>query len=96
MSLFPSHLGEVVIKLSMDGQKVRLGFKAANREAKEALIEIEATLKDALANSGLVLASLDISADTDARSSQRDATEPTKQFVPAQDMTAAFSINRLA
>jgi flagellar hook-length control protein FliK len=96
MSLFPSHLGEVVIKLSMDGQKVRLGFKAANREAKEALIESEATLKDALANSGLVLASLDISADTDARSSQRDATEPTKQFVPAQDMTAAFSINRLA
>ncbi len=96
MSLFPSHLGEVVIKLSMDGQKVRLGFKAANREAKEALIESEATLKDALANSGLVLASLDISADTDARSSQRDATEPTKQFVPAEDMTAAFSINRLA
>lgn len=96
MSLFPSHLGEVVIKLSMDGQKVRLGFKAANREAKEALIESEATLKDALANSGLVLASLDISADTDARSSQRDATEPTKQFVPAEDTTAAFSINRLA
>lgn len=96
LSLFPSHLGEVVIKLSMDGQKVRLGFKAANREAKEALIESEATLKDALANSGLVLASLNISADTDARSSQRDATEPTKQFVPAEDMTAAFSINRLA
>jgi len=96
MSLFPSHLGEVVIKLSMDGQKVRLGFKAANREAKEALIESESTLKDALVNSGLVLASLNISADTDARPSQRDATEPTKQFVPAQDMTAAFSINRLA
>lgn len=96
MSLFPSHLGEVVIKLSMDGQKVRLGFKAANREAKEALIESEATLKDALANSGLVLASLDISADTDARPSQRDATGPTKQFVPQEDIAAAFSINRLA
>ena len=96
MTLFPAHLGEVVIKLSMDGQKVRLGFKTANREAKDALIESEAMLKDSLANSGLVLSSLDISADTDARPPLRDAGDALKPVTPAEDPSAVFSINRLA
>jgi flagellar hook-length control protein FliK len=96
MTLFPAHLGEVVIKLSMDGQKVRLGFKTTNRDAKEALIESEATLKDTLANSGLILSSLDISADTDARPRQHDAGEQMNHNIPTEDKNAVFSINRLA
>ena len=96
MTLFPAHLGEVVIKLSIDGQKVRLGFKTANRDAKDALIDSESMLKEALTNAGLVLSSLDISADRDARPNQHDAADPLKHIPPAEDQTADFSINRLA
>ena len=96
MTLFPAHLGEVVIKLSIDGQKVRLGFKTANRDAKDALIDSESMLKEALTNAGLVLSSLDISADRDARPHQHDAADPLKHIPPAEDQTADFSINRLA
>jgi len=83
LQLYPPGLGQVMIRLVMDGQKLRIMTRAANAEAVDALKEMEGDLRHALAGDGLDLATFDVtdekqngdqdrrqkSADTAARSS---------------------------
>ena len=60
LQLYPPGLGQVMIRLVMDGQKLRIMTRAANAEAVDALKEMEGHLRHALAGDGLDLAAFDV------------------------------------
>lgn len=60
LQLYPPGLGQVMIRLVMDGQKLRIVTRAANAEAVDALKEMEGDLRNALAVDGLDLAAFDV------------------------------------
>ena len=60
LQLYPPGLGQVMIRLVMDGQKLRIMTRAANAEAVDALKEMEGDLRHALAGDGLDLAAFDV------------------------------------
>ena len=63
IQLYPPGLGQVVLRLAMDGQRLRLATRAATTEAADTLRNMEADLRDALAGNGLQLAGFDVSED---------------------------------
>lgn len=60
LQLYPPGLGQVMIRLVMDGQKLRIMTRAANAEAVDALKDMEGDLRAALAGDGLVLTTFDV------------------------------------
>lgn len=60
LQLYPPGLGQVMIKLVMDGQRLRITTRAANAEAVDTLKGMESDLRDALAGNGLNLATFDV------------------------------------
>ena len=63
IQLYPPGLGQVVLRLALDGQRLRLATRAATTEAADTLRNMEADLRDALAGNGLQLAGFDVSED---------------------------------
>jgi flagellar hook-length control protein FliK len=60
LQLYPPGLGQVMIRLVMDGQKLRIMTRAANAQAVDALKDMEGDLRHALAGDGLDLAAFDV------------------------------------
>ena len=77
IQLYPPGLGQVVLRLAMDGQRLRLATRAATAEAADTLRNMEADLRDALAGNGLQLAGFDVSEDeTNDEAPRRQPVEP--------------------
>lgn len=79
LQLYPPALGQVMIRLVMDGQKLRIMTRAANAEAVDALKDMEGDLRHALAGNGLDLATFDVTdekqdGDQDRRQKPADST----------------------
>lgn len=81
MQLYPPGLGQIIIRLTMDGSKLKMTTKASSLEAADSLRSIESDLRDALSSSGLELAGFDVSDEgkrEDKRTAQPDKTDETK------------------
>ena len=77
IQLYPPGLGQVVLRLAMDGQRLRLATRAATTEAADTLRNMESDLRDALAGNGLHLAGFDVSEDgTQDETPNRQPTKP--------------------
>jgi flagellar hook-length control protein FliK len=77
IQLYPPGLGQVVLRLAMDGQRLRLATRAATTEAADTLRNMEADLRDALSGNGLQLAGFDVSEDgTNDEAPHRKPTQP--------------------
>lgn len=94
VTLYPPQLGQVVIRLAMDGQKVRVSMRATNEAAEETLQSGEAGLRDALGRQGFELSGFDVDSrnqEDGRRSPQRPYATPV---VAARDESAGpFSID---
>ncbi len=93
ISLYPPHLGQVVIRMALDGQKVRISMRAVNGEAEDALQSGEAGLRDALGREGFVLSGFDV----DSRNEEEGRRAPQRPYAPQTvsrnaDLVGTFSI----
>jgi flagellar hook-length control protein FliK len=94
VTLYPPQLGQVVIRLAMDGQRVRVSMRAANEAAEETLQSGEAGLRDALGRQGFELSGFDV----DSRNQEEGRRSPQRPYaapvVAARNETAGpFSID---
>ena len=88
LQLYPPGLGQVMIRLVMDGQKLRIMTRAANAEAVDALKEMEGDLRHALAGDGLDLAAFDVTdekQDGDQDRRQKPADSAARSSGPNSD-----------
>jgi flagellar hook-length control protein FliK len=96
MQLYPPGLGQVIIRLALDGQKLRLSMTADNDEASNSLAQTELGLRDALSRDGYTLAGFDVhdNGENNRRHQSRAdaATQPTTS--PAEG--DAFSVDMTA
>ena len=89
IQLYPPGLGQVVLRLAMDGQRLRLATRAATTEAADTLRNMESDLRDALAGNGLHLAGFDVSED--GTQDETPNRQPTKPVVKSNTGGAAES-----
>ena len=80
LQLYPPALGQVMIRLVMDGQRLRIVTRAANAEAVNTLKNMEADIRDALTGHGLDLADFDVSDE----SQEDDNAQRQQQSAPAR------------
>ena len=78
MQLYPPGLGQIVIRMTMDGSKLKLTTNASSSEAVESLRSIEGDLRDALSVGGLELTGFDVSEDGEQREKNRKDTSETE------------------
>lgn len=82
MQLYPPGLGQVIIRLNMEGSRLRLSTRTSNADATEALQKIEQALREALSMNGLDLTQFDVSEDGQERDrashQQADKTQPKR------------------
>ena len=78
MQLYPPGLGQIVIRMTMDGSKLKLTTNASSSEAVESLRSIEGDLRDALSVGGLELTGFDVSEDDEQREKKRKDTSETE------------------
>ena len=92
MQLYPPGIGQVLIKLALDGTKLRLQFKTSSSDATASLIDVEDALRQALNESGFTITSFDVSdEDNDARDERRRERNSVVQ-APPQQGTSTFSV----
>ncbi len=79
LQLYPPGLGQVMIRLVMDGQRLRIVTRAANAEAVSTLKEMEGDLRHALSGNGLDLAEFDVNDDQydEEQARRQTPSEPT-------------------
>jgi len=96
MQLYPPGLGQVIIRLALDGQKLRLAMMSDNEDATASLAQTELGLRDALSRDGYTLAGFDVhdNGENNRRHQSRAdaATQPTAS--PAEG--DAFSVDMTA
>ena len=96
MQLYPPGLGQVIIRLALDGQKLRLAMVSDNEDASASLAQTESGLRDALSRDGYTLAGFDVhdNGEQNRRHQSRAdaATQPTTS--PAEG--DAFSVDMTA
>jgi flagellar hook-length control protein FliK len=63
MQLYPPGLGQIIIRLTMDGSKLKLTTSANSSDAADSLRSIEGDLREALSVGGLELTGFDVSED---------------------------------
>lgn len=80
LQLYPPALGQVMIRLVMDGQRLRIVTRAANAEAVNTLKNMEGDIRDALTGHGLDLADFDVSDE----SQEDDNAQGQQQSAPAR------------
>lgn len=76
MQLYPPGLGQVMIRIALDGTKLRLSMKADNAEASEALMQAEGGLRDALSRDGFNLAGFDVHDDEHKKKREQAQAQP--------------------
>jgi flagellar hook-length control protein FliK len=79
MQLYPPGLGQIVIRLSMDGSKLKMVTKASSAEAADSLRSLEGDLRDALSTGGLELAGFDVSDEGERDDPRRGASAETEE-----------------
>jgi flagellar hook-length control protein FliK len=78
MQLYPPGLGQIIIRLTMDGSKLKLTTSANSRDAADRLRSIEVDLRDALTVGGLELTGFDVSEDGDGGDKNRKQASETE------------------
>lgn len=96
MQLYPPGLGQILIRIAMDGGKLRLSVKAGNAEAADALTQTEAGLRDALARDGFALAGFDVHDDEHKGRNNRDQAGSATTLTRAAEEGDAFSVDMTA
>ena len=91
LSLYPPQLGQVTINMALDGQKVKVGVKTANREATNLLVGERQSLAQALGHEGFTLEGFDVT--DDAPKERSPEQEPTEQLIPNSQMAAESSFS---
>ena len=71
MQLYPPGLGQIIIRLTMDGSKLKLATSANSSDAADSLRSIEGDLREALSVGGLELTGFDVSEDGDGGQKNR-------------------------
>ena len=81
LQLYPPALGQVMIRLVMDGQRLRIMTRAANAEAVNTLKDMEGDIRDALATHGLDLADFDVTDEQqeESQAQRQKSAEPAIQ-----------------
>ena len=81
LQLYPPALGQVMIRLVMDGQRLRIVTRAANAEAVNTLKNMEGDIRDALTSHGLDLADFDVSDESqqDDHAQRQQTAAPERQ-----------------
>lgn|GEM_PF-1128743 len=93
LSLYPPQLGQVTINLALDGHKVKVGLKTANREATNLLTTEQLSLSHALQQEGFTLEGFDVTED-DTHKHRANGDDQTKaSLVPAVSGSSEFSID---
>jgi hypothetical protein len=87
-------LGQVILKLNVDGSKVRVSAKTESKMTDEALKAGEEGLKASLLAQGFVLDGFDVSHDDDRRRAPKAESEGTT--VAQSTDGEAFSIDLIA
>lgn len=96
MQLYPPGLGQVIIRLALDGQKLRLSMTAGNDEASESLAQTELGLRDALARDGYTLAGFDVHDNGDHHRRQNGRADVAPQSSTSTVEGDAFSVDMTA
>jgi flagellar hook-length control protein FliK len=78
MQLYPPGLGQIIIRLTMDGSKLKLTTSANSSDAAESLRSIESDLRDALSFGGLELTGFDVSEDGEGGEKNRKHASETE------------------
>ena len=78
MQLYPPGLGQIIIRLTMDGSKLKLTTSANSRDAADSLRSIEGDLRDALSVGGLELTGFDVSEDGEGGDKNRKQASETE------------------
>jgi hypothetical protein len=60
MQLYPPGMGQIIIRLALEGSKLRLQIKTSSVEATNSLNEMKDALRSVLADSGFTITSLDV------------------------------------
>ena len=94
MQLYPPGLGQVMIRMVLDGQKLKLSMTADNTDATDALIYAEGGLRDALARDGFNLAGFDV--HDDERKQKREQPHAQSISNPNSGNGDAFSVDMTA
>ena len=78
LQLYPPGLGQIMIRLVMDGQRLRIVTRAANAEAVNTLKGMEEDLRQALSGNGLNLTDFDVNDDPhdEEQARRQSTTEP--------------------
>lgn len=93
MQLYPPGLGQVMIRLALDGQKLRLSIKADQAEASDALMQTEAGLRDALTRDGYTLAGFDVHDQSGKNRHHRDNADSSVTQSQTADEKEPFSVD---
>lgn len=96
MQLYPPGLGQIIIRIAMEGGKLRLSMKAGNAEAAETLTQTEAGLRDALARDGFALTGFDVHDDEHQGRNNRDQAGSVPPLTRAAEEGEAFSVDMTA
>ena len=94
LTLNPSQLGQVILKLNVDGSKVRISAKTESKMTDDALKSGEEELKTSLLAQGFILNEFDVSHDEDRRRAPKAESEGTT--VAQSTDGEAFSIDLIA
>ena len=93
LSLYPPQLGQVTINMALDGQKVKLGLKTANREATTLLTGERQTLAAALGHEGFTLEGFDVTDEQPKDHAPAEAPEYTGTVPPPNAADRSFSLD---
>ena len=91
LSLYPPQLGQVTINMALDGQKVKVGVKTANREATNLLVGERQTLASALGHEGFTLEGFDVADDAPKERTPND--HPIQDNFPTSPKAAESSFS---
>ena len=93
IQLYPPGLGQVVLRLAMDGQRLRLATRAATTDAADTLRNMENDLREALAGNGLHLAGFDVSEDGTQEDTQRRQQPEQIAKTTNSDTSETFTVD---
>jgi flagellar hook-length control protein FliK len=93
IQLYPPGLGQVVLRLAMDGQRLRLATRAATTDAADTLRNMENDLREALAGNGLHLAGFDVSEDGNQEDTQRRQQPEQIAKTTNSDTSETFTVD---
>jgi hypothetical protein len=91
MQLYPPGMGQVLIRLVLDGAKLRLQFKTSSSEATSSLQDVEEALRHALSDNGFTITSFDVSDNSSEADDERRRKLNIVKPTPREQETLPFS-----